>query len=104
MLTSMKRSKSDNSETELEAPEYPYGLSISLDDESMNKLGLGELPAVGDEMMVMAKVKVQSASESEYEGEGKSRNVTFQITDMGLKEEEKRAADKMYGGNNEQST
>ena len=104
MLTSMKRSKPESSETEVETPEYPYGLSISLDDESMNKLGLGELPAVGDEMMVMAKVKVKSAGESEYEGEEKSRNVTLQITDMGLKEEEKRAADKMYGGNDEQST
>lgn len=106
MLTDMKRSNSntDKETVEADSPEYPYGLSISLDAESMEKLNMSEMPEIGEEMLVMAKVRVTSLSQHEMEGSDKDKHVSLQITEMGLKDEEKRAADKMYGGNNEQST
>lgn len=66
-----------------EKPEYPYGLSIDLGEESLAKLEMEKLPQVGEEMMVHAKVTVKAVSQSDYEGK-KSRNVCFQITDMAI--------------------
>jgi hypothetical protein len=64
-------------------PEYPWGLCVRLDDELLKKLGITDLPAVGAELMLEAKVKVVSTASNEYEG-GARRNVELQITDMGI--------------------
>ena len=65
---------------------YPSGLRISLDHEDLEKIGMTELPKVGEEYELICKVTTQGASESEYEGpDGKSakaRSVTLQITHM----------------------
>lgn len=67
-----------------EAPEYPYGLRISLNDDDMEKLGLTQLPAVGTKMTVTAQVEVCSASAySDKDGEPEM-SVSLQITDMEL--------------------
>lgn len=70
-------------------PKYPYGLCISLDDDSLEKLGLaGDLPQVGDVVQFTAMARVTSASQNEREtGEGKAEQecrVELQITDMGI--------------------
>lgn len=62
---------------------YPYGLSLSLDEDALKKLGITELPAVGKSLTLHAKVKVESVSESEYES-GASKNLGLQITHMEL--------------------
>lgn len=67
-----------------DAPEYPYGLRICLDSESLDKLGVTELPAVGTTMTLMARVEVVSVSQHES-GDGKNRDVSLQITDMELR-------------------
>jgi hypothetical protein len=69
-------------------PEYPWGLNINLDEESLKKLGIADLPAVGGEMMITAKVKVTSTSSVEYD-EGSRRTVALQITDMAIGSEAK---------------
>lgn len=70
---------------EAEQPEYPYGLKIDLCNESLEKLQVKELPAVGEKFMVTALVSVCSTSINECcEGEA-YKNVTLQITDMELK-------------------
>jgi len=48
------------------APQYPFGLSISLCDADLEKLGLdGPLPAVGDLLEFFATAKVTSAQMTE---------------------------------------
>jgi hypothetical protein len=74
-----------------DAPKYPYGLCLRLDEEALSKLGMAALPKVGQTMMITARVSVQSVSEREsMEGE-KEQDVSLQITDMEL------AADKPAG-------
>lgn len=75
--------------SEYKGPKYPYGLCISLDDDSLEKLGMaGDLPPVGSIINFMAIAKVTSASENEREGmDGKAEKccrVELQITDMGV--------------------
>lgn len=70
-------------------PTYPYGLCISLEDESLDKLGMdGAMPAVGDVIQFTAMAKVTSASMSEREKSDGTKEqccrVELQITDMGV--------------------
>lgn len=70
-------------------PTYPYGLCISLDEETMEKLGMdGEMPSVGEVMQFTAMAKVTSASINEREkGDGTKEQccrLELQITDMGV--------------------
>lgn len=70
-------------------PTYPYGLCISLDDETLEKLGMeGELPAVGEVMQFTAMAKVTSASMNESERSDGTKSqccrIELQITDMGV--------------------
>lgn len=58
---------------------YPYGTRITLDSDTLDKLGIKTLPAVGNELMIEAKVRVISVSESDN-----SKSVELQITDMDL--------------------
>ena len=67
-----------------EQQQYPYGLSISLDQDVLDKLGMSKLPDVGDKMMLHAKVEICSVSQSESQGGGKNSHVQMQITDMAI--------------------
>jgi len=80
-----------------DAPRYPWGLSLSLDNDSLEKLGLTELPALGAETMLVARVKVTSVSSNESE-HGASKNVSLQITAMALGKQRKETAALMFGG------
>lgn len=77
---------------------YPYGLQINLDEKSMDKLDMPDMPEVGAEMMLMAKVKVNNVHQSDSAGGGKHVSVGLQITDMALMPAKEKAstADKMY--------
>lgn len=89
---------SDVSDSDL--PEYPYGLTISLDDESLSKLSMGEMPAVGTVMQLTALVKVCGVSQYENQ-QGSDSNLSLQITDMELANgnaEPRPIANRIYGG------
>lgn len=62
--------------------EYPYGLEIRLDDDSMAKLGMTTPPPVGTEMVITAKVVVTSASQYQTQGSDAEMSCCCQITDM----------------------
>ena len=90
-LTSMKLSESDRKKQmepsiAYEGPKYPYGLSISLSEEVISKLGLDSLPKVGATRTLVATVDVTSVSSNEHEG-GKQRSISLQITEMCLEAE-----------------
>lgn len=68
---------------------YPYGLCISLEDDTIDKLGLGgEMPGVGEMMQFLAMAKVTSVSQNEREQMDGSKKmctrIELQITDMGV--------------------
>lgn len=71
-----------------DGPEYPYGLRIHLDHESMKKAGMEELPEIGKEIYLRAKAHVSSAS-SDKRKDGEERRVELQITHMGFETKEK---------------
>lgn len=84
-------------------PRYPYGLCLCLDDDSLKKLGITSLPAIGTEMMITAKVKVTSVRSRETQTENQSdseSSVDMQITAMeiGANQEARSAATVLYGG------
>jgi len=74
--------------TLVDAPRYPYGLCLHLEDDTLKKLGLLRLPEVGKPMMLTALVDVTSVSENEYTTEGgkteKRQSCSLQITDLAL--------------------
>jgi len=74
-------------------PTYPYGLCISLDEETMDKLGIdGDLPEVGEMIHFCAMARVTSASMNEREGADGTKEtccrVELQITHLGLENED----------------
>lgn len=85
-----------------EAPKYPYGLALDLNDEVMKKLGMTSLPTVGSSMLLSAEVKVTRVSAYE-EQDGAEQCFGLQITAMDLSAPAKpsTAADKLYGGDKE---
>ncbi|QII84181.1 hypothetical protein G3T20_05365 [Bordetella hinzii] len=68
-----------------DAPMYPYGLTVCLNDDSMKKLGLDKAPPIiGARMVLMATVEVVSVrSEKEHDGDTRT-GADLQITEMEL--------------------
>ncbi len=84
---------------EPEKPEYPYGLCLRLGREELMKLGIKQLPQVGDSFVVDAKCVVKGVSAGDGDG-GKYASCDLQITDMGMEGDDearrKDTAKKMY--------
>lgn len=89
-LVSMKmdtsaRSKYAEPSISADRPLYPWGLTINLDKDALEKLGLADdLPQVGKGMKLQALVDVTSVSERDSQDGGKDCSVSLQITDLGL--------------------
>lgn len=70
---------------ELDAPEYPYGLRLCLDNETLAKLGITELPTIDAEFKITALACVVSVSQHESQGTDKPhRSVDLQIEMMDI--------------------
>jgi hypothetical protein len=87
-------------------PDFPWGLCINLGKDELAKLGIKELPEVGDEFHVYAVTRVTRVSASASEGGEDSKGVELQITHMGAMQEDEepeapkgfaKAAQKLYG-------
>jgi hypothetical protein len=72
--------------TENNGPAYPYGLTISLDNESLKKLAMG-LPQVGDTFILEGICEVIAVSKDQQQFEDGKR-VELQITALGLENPE----------------
>lgn len=91
-----RREKYDKPCSVSDGESYPYGLAISLDEESMEKLALKTLPKVGVKMLLTAEVNVESVEQRESTDGGSRRSMRLQITamDLGAKGSAKDAIDK----------
>ena len=64
--------------------DYPYGLGVSLDHDSLTKLGIHDLPKVGSKIMLHAHAHVKSAREESREGGQKTRHVELELRHMNV--------------------
>lgn len=64
-------------------PKYPWGLSICLSNESLQKLGIGLIP-VGTEVVIMAKAQITGTSERERLKGEKTQDMDIQLTAIDL--------------------
>lgn len=88
-LVDLKRTKADKKSDAKSAPsiggeDYPYGTRVRLGDEELNKLGIDELPQVGDGVHVHGHGHVTSVSEDHHEGGKKRRHVEIQLKHMAV--------------------
>lgn len=100
----MSQSELNNYESiEVESPEYPYGLSIYLDNDSLKKLGKTAADfSVGEDLSIVATVKVKSISSNQGHS-GNKDSVDLQITDLEFTDssggaDDDRRAESLYGG------
>lgn len=104
-MMNMKRDKEDDElpvAEDSEGPKYPWGLELRLSNEEMEKLGMSELPDVGEKRMIMARVEVSSIDAHEHQGDDeRHQTVGLQITDMAIGPDEptKSTAERLYGSN-----
>jgi hypothetical protein len=82
MKMSAKEAKEQSSPSTDEGPRYPYGLSINLGAEEMEKLGIGDSVEVGDVVTVTAKANVTSKSAFQTMLGKSEGSLCLQITDM----------------------
>jgi hypothetical protein len=66
-------------------PQYPSGLNLYLDSDTVEKLGL-EGCEVGSVYDITAKGKVTSISENDTEGSDYNKTITIQLTNLGCEE------------------
>ncbi len=74
---------------------YPYGTSLSIDDELVDELGLTSL-AVGDVVELSGYAFVDSKSENSNK-EGSSKNIRLQMTSINIEREDDDVVTKLYG-------
>lgn len=103
-LEHLKMEKQERVQSVITESEYPYGLELCLDCDTLEKLGVKELPAVGSVMKIQAMATVVSVSERMEHGEkdDTDKRMSLQITHMSLgsgpkKSVEESAAEKLYG-------
>jgi len=88
-LVSLKRSPAERKKmTEPmaagpEVDDYPYGCALDLNGELLDKLGVKDLPEIGDEYQVRAVGKVTRVSANASEGRS-DRSLCIQLTGLEL--------------------
>jgi hypothetical protein len=88
-LVSLKMTKAERekqyepSKMAEDAPIYPWGLTVNLDDATIEKLGNVPM-TVGAEVMIHAYACVTSSEDRQTEGDSHRRSVSLQIKEMAL--------------------
>jgi hypothetical protein len=96
-LHSMKKKPEDkksDTQVEYEPSKYPYGLSINLNKECLENMGLSaDSFKAGEEVYIKAKCDVTSVRMEERQKGKAYEEVSLQITDLGICEGEKGGKD-----------
>ncbi len=84
VLTDVKRTAADKKKEDApyEESDYPYGLELTLDTPTVDKLGLGAVE-VSQEVRVNAKAFVSSYRSDQRNGKDE-RRVSLQITELAV--------------------
>lgn len=99
MQMSAEEAKEQTNPTPEDAPKYPWGLSLDLDDDALAKLGITDLPAVGTQMSLQAVVTVTRTGAYQTQGAEMESCLGLQITDMALTPAARAStAQRLYGG------
>lgn len=65
-----------------DSPQYPWGTCLRLEKPELTKLGMTDLPGIGDEFHIMIVAKVTSVNQQLRENDDDSMSVALQITMM----------------------
>ena len=104
-MTSMALSKKESGDRSVpdsilggkdKGPQFPFGLSINLDNDSLKKLGM-DMPDIGDKKVMVAKIEVTSVSARKQKGESDHKHVELQITHMAIENAPNSAEEKLFG-------
>lgn len=69
----------------VEQDEYPWGLRIVLDNDTLKKLGIAQLPAIDSEHKLVALACVVGITMNESAGDDEpTRSITLQIEQLAL--------------------
>lgn len=88
--------KQDAPEMEMRPSDYPWGLCLHLCSEELEKLGIKELPAIGQSVQIAGAAVVVALRQ-----DGEHRSMELQITDLGVDTGRKTKAGVMYPSANE---
>lgn len=83
-------------------PMYGYGTRLTLEDAELKKLGVDELPEVGDEFHIAAVGEVIAVRNNAFEDGREEKCVEVQITHMGAihedaEEDDRKPGEVLYG-------
>jgi hypothetical protein len=100
-LVSMKITKADrdarmemSAPSEKDAPAYPWGLSLNLDTDVLDKLDVDlDDYKVGETVTLCVQCEVTSLSINETRGSGENKSLGLQITDLGFMDDESEDAE-----------
>lgn len=102
-LVDMKMTKAERKENAPkpcsvdEGPVYPWGLRLDLNNDTLKKLGMKDLPKVGTYMTVTARACVIGVRSSERENH-EDRSIELQIEKLAVEREAKSAVDAVDEG------
>lgn len=77
-------------------PKYPYGTSLSLDDDELKKLGITGEQKAGTKFIIAGMVEVVGYSKDVTQA-GERECLRLQITELGLAKKGKTVAETFYG-------
>lgn len=96
MMKSIKQVKDESVPSAVDSAEaYPYGLCFTVDAESFEKLGLKDVPKVGDLFEMSAGVFVKSTYMRPSASGKKDVSIEFQIKEMELKQTKSKSTEDM---------
>jgi hypothetical protein len=103
LINKKKQEEISAVESVSDAPQYPWGTRLNLEEEQVAKFAELKGVAVGQELRATIKVRVKRVEESASEGEGGQKHtrqsVELQVTDMEFVSAKVPAdASKLYGG------
>lgn len=92
-MVDMRRTPAEKEESAVQTlpgngPDYPWGLAISLDQDSLDKLGLDDDVGIGDMIHLHAMAKVTSVSKTDNEATGPCCRIELQITHIATEDED----------------
>jgi hypothetical protein len=82
--TAKEREEASEEAKEMQGPEYPWGLKITLGEDELEKLGLGENPKSGTRFKIEAEGYVCAERQGSSDDYVDDRSVTIQLTSVAV--------------------